>query len=151
MRHPEDEQRLSFAYDNLALTSNHRPSRAAFKKIATRDYGWTDVEFDEWADGLEWRELDVARGIASGALELRDGFTIHGRATCVGPCPFHSPSAHKMRDWPIVVRENTLVERTCSHGIGHPDPDSVRYFDSVGRAGYDVHGCDGCCRDGGDA
>lgn len=29
-------------------------------------------------------------------------------------------------------------ERTCPHGVGHPDPDDVLNEDKV-------HGCDGCC------
>lgn len=52
---------------------------------------------------------------------------------------------HHMVKWPKVIRENTLVERICPHGIGHPDPDSLIYFERKGVEMMDVHGCDGCC------
>jgi hypothetical protein len=46
-----------------------------------------------------------------------------------------------MRDLPQHYRDDTgLMERTCPHGIGHPDPDGA------GSPGYiGEHGCDGCC------
>ena len=46
-------QRYSFAYGNLACTTNHRPNRAAFKALALAD-GWTDDEWETWADAREW-------------------------------------------------------------------------------------------------
>jgi hypothetical protein len=36
----------------------------------------------------------------------------------------------------------------CPHGIGHPDPDSVAFFEKNGDTGFGVHGCDGCCSKG---
>jgi hypothetical protein len=38
--------------------------------------------------------------------------------------------------------DRDMMERICTHGIGHPDPDDFRI-----RMGFDsgVHGCDGCC------
>lgn len=70
-------------------------------------------------------------------------FAIHREGQCLGQtCCFHNPSDHKMKDWPKILRESTLVERLCVHGIGHPDPDSVAYLGE----GFGVHGCDGCCR-----
>ncbi len=46
---------------------------------------------------------------------------------------------------------NPLVERICTHGIGHPDPDSVKYMESISMPGakgtWSSHGCDGCCAD----
>ena len=49
-----------------------------------------------------------------------------------------------MADWPTVVRASGLIERTCPHGVGHPDPDSLAWSLS-GSRDYSVHGCDGCC------
>lgn len=76
---------------------------------------------------------------------------IHEKETCSGKCPFHNPSDHHMTEWPKVVRASALIERTCKHGVGHPDPDSVGYFIfKLGRKegeAYSVHGCDGCCQD----
>lgn len=56
-----------------------------------------------------------------------------------------------MSDWPIFMRTDPmkygLMERFCKHGIGHPDPDSLGYFQSMegGDSGWGVHGCDRCC------
>lgn len=78
---------------------------------------------------------------------------IHDREKCEGyACPFHAPSDHHMTAWPMVVRldKNALVERTCEHGVGHPDPDSLAYFVRTRgereASALGIHGCDGCCR-----
>ena len=72
----------------------------------------------------------------------------HSLARCAGtPCPIHAPSRHHMTDWPMTLRASGLTERICSHGVGHPDPDSVAWLDSHGRTGYGLHGCDGCCQE----
>jgi hypothetical protein len=61
-------------------------------------------------------------------------------------CFIHNPSTHHMRDWPIVVRASTLIERVCPHGVGHPDPDSAAYLNwRDGHDAWGIHGCDGCC------
>ena len=82
----------------------------------------------------------------------------HEPAQCAGHnCTYHNPSDHKMKDWPKNFRYDSfsfgLVERMCSHGVGHPDPDSVAWLESLdlkGRAGtWGVHGCDFCCRPSG--
>lgn len=76
------------------------------------------------------------------------------------PCVLHSPSDHHMRDWGMVLRldREGLVERTCPHGVGHPDPDSLAWLMGGYRSVYKdcdpsedfswvgTHGCDGCCR-----
>lgn len=96
----------------------------------------------------------------------------HSEMQCDGQaCVVHSPSDHHMKEWPIVYRIDravempgkvigaavvkgavfVLAERTCPHGIGHPDPDSIGFARREGGnefAGAEsVHGCDGCCRD----
>lgn len=64
----------------------------------------------------------------------RNGVKKRGR-----PCPIHARSEHHMRSWPQNWRtDKYAMERTCPHGVGHPDPDDPN------NAG--VHGCDGCCR-----
>lgn len=68
----------------------------------------------------------------------------HGLTACVPPCAIHAPTEHHMRTWPLHWRgDRGIMERICSHGIGHPDPDDIKI-----RAGLDcgTHGCDGCCR-----
>lgn len=76
--------------------------------------------------------------------------TIHPREACTGPCPFHNPGPHHMAGWQMTCRRDrdSLMERVCAHGVGHPDPDSVAWLtsrDSMPAANYTVHGCDGCC------
>jgi hypothetical protein len=48
------EQALSIVYGNLALSSNHRPTREAFRALALGRFRWTDSEFDAWAKDREW-------------------------------------------------------------------------------------------------
>jgi hypothetical protein len=72
----------------------------------------------------------------------------HDEGACAGEfCCIHNPSDHKMKDWPKNIRldNRALVERLCEHGVGHPDPDSVAFFESQGITHMGVHGCDGCC------
>jgi hypothetical protein len=78
---------------------------------------------------------------------------LHSDRDCVRPCPFHGPSNHHMVAWPMHMRTDAfaygLIERLCAHGIGHPDPDSIKYLNEYGHDGakgsWGVHGCDGCC------
>lgn len=50
-----EEQALSFAYGNLAMSTNHLPTRSVFNKLALQR-GWTQAEFDAWADARHaWR------------------------------------------------------------------------------------------------
>lgn len=73
----------------------------------------------------------------------------HPESACSGedrPCVIHRPSEHHMRSMPLNWRGDTgVMERLCSHGVGHPDPDAAAYAKSTGRTHYGVHGCDGCC------
>lgn len=76
---------------------------------------------------------------------------VHPREQCEGrgiPCCIHEPSDHHMRTWPMNWRSDTgVMERTCPHGVGHPDPDHMAYVRSL-NAGLEwqgVHGCDLCC------
>lgn len=70
---------------------------------------------------------------------------------CGDGCMIHNPSTgHHMnvQDWPYTWRIGKhVMERTCPHGIGHPDPDEANYQKRKGRGYMNVHGCDGCCHD----
>lgn len=90
----------------------------------------SDATHDQWTDCT-----GTVFWVHRWKLECREG------------CAIHAPSQHCMRDLPQLMRESTLIERICTHGIGHPDPDSMRYFESVGLSALGVHGCDGCCRE----
>lgn len=70
-------------------------------------------------------------GIHMGETDLHT----HPVSRCQGrdvPCCIHSPSDHHMRDWPMLWRSDTgVMERTCPHGVGHPDPDHMAYVTSL--------------------
>lgn len=78
-------------------------------------------------------------------LEHTDLFLhCHDELSCRGEfCTLHKRSEHSMRSFPQQWRgDRGLMERVCSHGIGHPDPDELN-LDKNGRG---IHGCDGCCQ-----
>lgn len=93
--------------------------------------------------------------IWAGSSTDRNGFAIgetiltnvHSQSKCAGrPCVLHNPSDHHMRTWPTHFRaDKGQMERTCPHGIGHPDPDDIAWHESEGRDWMGIHGCDGCC------
>jgi hypothetical protein len=88
------------------------------------------------------------------AAELVGGERLlaHPRKDCIGRhCCVHNPSDHHMADWPQHFRmDRALMERMCSHGVGHPDPDDLAYKRMMQGEDYNpyegLHGCDGCCR-----
>lgn len=47
------EQRLDFAYGNLAASTNHKPQREVFHALATK-LGMTQIAFEAWASRREW-------------------------------------------------------------------------------------------------
>lgn len=75
-------------------------------------------------------------------------YNVHPAAQCEGtPCWIHHPTDHHMREWPLIQRGSGLIERECLHGVGHPDPDSLWFFEHIVMIeGLDAHDCDGCCR-----
>lgn len=92
-----------------------------------------------------------AHGFATGGTVLTN---VHAATACAGrACALHAPSDHPMAGWPLNWRsDRRLMERVCSHGVGHPDPDDVAYRVSRGEpATVAVHGCDGCCAPAGRA
>lgn len=71
----------------------------------------------------------------------------HDASMCRGrSCVIHRPSDHHMRGWRLNWRDDIqLMERVCSHGVGHPDPDQLAWERASGRDWGRVHGCDSCC------
>jgi hypothetical protein len=107
---------------------------------------------------VSWKRDHADRKAAEGikvAATNHHGFNIgevtlvnvHSPSQCAGEnCVIHNPSDHHMRLWPMLWRaDRRLMERTCSHGVGHPDPDDFAYWKSVGQEHKGLHGCDGCC------
>lgn len=76
---------------------------------------------------------------------------VHDPTVCAGtPCPIHQPSEHPLSEAPLHWRaDRDLMERVCSHGLGHPDPDCLAHLARLNDPGWadamGVHGCDGCC------
>lgn len=90
---------------------------------------------------------DPVHGSAVGNVTL---FFVHSPDECQPwPCVLHRPSDHHMRDWPTLWRaDKRIMERTCPHGVGHPDVDDLAYHVRNGRGYLGIHGCCGygCCR-----
>jgi hypothetical protein len=85
-------------------------------------------------------------------LEGGERLYAHPADACFNPtaCTIHNPTNHHMRHFPQHWRgDRGFMERTCPHGIGHPDPDQMSYIEGTRgeRAAYyeGIHGCDGCC------
>ncbi len=102
----------------------------------------------KWAKGRWWvKATEETFGIYIGEVALAG---VHPRRVCQAggfPCVVHKPSKHHMRDFPLLWRGGRrLFERTCPHGVGHPDPDDLAYHVRHGREWQANHGCDGCCR-----
>ncbi len=76
---------------------------------------------------------------------------VHAAGLCLGEnCPLHSPSDHPLKAGPLQWRGDLgIFERLCDHSVGHPDPDSLDYKETL--VGPDMaeaigmHSCDGCC------
>lgn len=79
---------------------------------------------------------------------------IHPESACAGQnCCVHNPSTHPLSDAPLHWRgDRGLMERICSHGCGHPDPDDLAFKKRSMTPGqyengaWGIHGCCGCCR-----
>lgn len=73
--------------------------------------------------------------------------TVHDAKLCAGElCPFHNPSDHHMKDWPMTFN-SPMLYRYCQHGYEHPDPDALDYA-RRNKLNTDPHHrelCDGCC------
>lgn len=56
---------------------------------------------------------------------------------------------HPLHGQPLVRRSTGLLEVECSHGTGHPIPESIEWMDAFGPPGakgsWGIHGCDGDC------
>ncbi len=72
---------------------------------------------------------------------------VHGHRQCGGRvCIIHKPTGHHMRDWPLLWRDDRNIwERICLHGVGHPDPDQIPYWEESNQSWQTIHGCCGCC------
>jgi len=70
---------------------------------------------------------------------------VHEKDECQIPeaCTIHHRTDHHMRSFKQFYRfDRGIMERICTHGIGHPDPDDISIIRKVDDG---VHNCDGCC------
>jgi hypothetical protein len=68
---------------------------------------------------------------------------VHPPMRCRPACPIHWPSKHPLAGAPLAWDQGAgVINRTCVHGVNHPDPDDqqVRLHQDLGK-----HDCDGCC------
>lgn len=90
-------------------------------------------------------------------FEFINGWARVHNATACEPdyaCVIHRHSEHPGSELPMLLRETGLVEHYCSHGVGHPCPDSAAYFNRAHAhklGTWETHGClltcvdEGCC------
>lgn len=73
-------------------------------------------------------------------------YNVHRAESCKGrPCCIHNVSNHHMKTWPQLYRfDRRIMERVCTHGVGHPDPDDFRILNKLDNG---IHGCCGCCHE----
>lgn len=71
----------------------------------------------------------------------------HAPDECISEaCAVHNPSNHRMRTWPLHWRsDRRILERFCTHGVGHDDPDDRTCREAMGQEASGIHGCCGCC------
>lgn len=75
----------------------------------------------------------------------------HDISECVGRlCDVHNRrGSGAQAEWPLLWREDrAIMEVICSHGIGHPTPAQVTFFEERDLSAHAIHGCDGCCHTG---
>ena len=92
-----------------------------------------------------WTDEDTAKYFDKMQLEHSDTWLwTHQANLCSGQfCTVHNRSDHSMRSFPQHWRgDRGIMERICSHGTGHPDPDEFKLTLDESEG---VHGCCGCC------
>lgn len=124
------------------------------EEVCSHCKGYPEYEFCECSELVEERrqrrEDRQLRTFVTGTRQVIHD--VHRRTECAGrPCVIHAPSDHHMQDWPTNFRTGGWLdikpphmERMCEHGVGHPDPDDVAFWNSRG-VNVSIHGCDGCC------
>lgn len=105
-------------------------------------------------DLISVHSAEPRAGIQVGPTVLRT----HPASACSGqPCCIHAPSDHPLSTATMNWRaDRNLMERICDHGVGHPDPDDIEYKRRTMHPrifkdyAFEIHGCDGCCKESND-
>lgn len=96
------------------------------------------------------RKVRVPVGMERWTDDTGQELIVHAKDKCGSSyCSIHKPSNSTMSLWKRHYRaDRGLMERICEHGVGHPDPDHMRFLrEEVGISSMHefTHGCDGCC------
>jgi predicted house-cleaning noncanonical NTP pyrophosphatase (MazG superfamily) len=144
-------ERMAGVYELLELAAQRQG--LSMEKVASAAHA-KDLAKGGFNYGFVLREEESEEVIPHEVTVLPDGYQLrhHMREECRGHhCPLHDPSDHALKDAPLHWRSDRgLMERICTHGVGHPDPDDLAYKalllgqDDAGAEA--VHGCCGCCR-----
>lgn len=110
-----------------------------------RDYVGEDLNAQQTRKKAIPTGLEAYRTGTGQDMQVHSGEDCRGRHCCI-----HNPSDHAMKDWPTHWRaDRGLMERLCSHRVGHPDPDDIAFKCTNKGDDYarieSIHGCDGCC------
>lgn len=91
--------------------------------------------------------VDVSKYVGNGGrTHTKEQCKASRKAGAPKGCVLHKPTIHKLTGARQVLRSSTLIEDLCSHGVGHPNPDSAAYLNWRDKVTHwDIHGCDGCC------
>jgi hypothetical protein len=100
-------------------------------------------------DWVEWK-LSDPRTYITGVGQFLGNTHIESMDCHEHGCVIHNPTTHSMSEFPTLWRaDRGLMERVCPHGVGHPDPDHMAWYERTygkeAAATESIHGCDGCC------
>lgn len=141
--------------NKIGVTKNGIKENCTIEGNCTRHYRHIDPKTGKGVIPRQLTAVEVIEMVIEDNMEIFvDGngreVRVHPAGTCAGQnCSIHNPSNHPLKEAPLNWRDDRkMMERICTHGVGHPDPDDVAY--NVGVLGadeetYSTHGCDGCC------
>jgi hypothetical protein len=111
---------------------------------------WDDPTKDIRAAKKQMEAEAAGKIIPRYESHVMDGMRVltHAKERCQGRnCVIHNPSDHHMRGWEKRFHQpSQQTIRVCKHGLGHPDPDDVAYWQQIAHRRISTkHECDGCC------
>lgn len=98
--------------------------------------------------GRRWTEKRTTIYVRNGVVVLSN---VHKPSQCAGRhCVIHNPARNTSSRNLWWRGDRGFFEEVCPCGIGHPSPEDVEYWDSIGAEHMAVHGCCGkhCYTDG---
>lgn len=75
---------------------------------------------------------------------------VHSSVMCSGKwCVVHNPMAPTRSRYLTWRDDRGIFEDVCWHGVGHPSPEQLDFWNETNREWEAVHGCCGCCGEDG--